>query len=141
MIEDQSGRVIYRRPVMYIKSSGISLDREVDRLEPHTVIFTRKIRDKHLAETEGQVIPADRITDFPFKDLEMLIRIGGLTDLAKPEIIGMDDPWRYRNKAQFPFGTDKGGNPVTGFYAARSMMIIIFLVFGNMMLCMIIGKK
>ena len=45
-----------------------------------------------------------------------LIRIGGITDLAKPEIIGMDDPWRYRNKAQFPFGTDKEGNPVTGFY-------------------------
>ena len=53
-----------------------------------------------------------------------LIRIGGLTDLAKPEIIGMDDPWRYRNKAQFPFGTDKGGNPVTGFYAARSHNIV-----------------
>ena len=56
-----------------MRTSGISLDREVDRLEPHTVIFTRKIRDKHLTETEGQAIPADRITDFPFKDLEMLI--------------------------------------------------------------------
>ena len=53
-----------------------------------------------------------------------LIRIGGITDLAKPEIMGMDDPWRYRNKAQFPFGTDKEGNPVTGFYAARSHNII-----------------
>ena len=53
-----------------------------------------------------------------------LTRIGGLTDLAKPEIIGMEDPWRYRNKAQFPFGTDKEGNPVTGFYAARSHNII-----------------
>lgn len=30
-----------------------------------------------------------------------LTRIGGLTDLAVPEIIGMEDPWRYRNKAQF----------------------------------------
>lgn len=49
-----------------------------------------------------------------------LTRIGGLTDLAVPEIIGMEDPWRYRNKAQFPFGTDKEGNVVTGFYAARS---------------------
>lgn len=53
-----------------------------------------------------------------------LTRIGGLTDLAVPEIIGMEDPWRYRNKAQFPFGTDKEGNVVTGFYAARSHNII-----------------
>ena len=36
----------------------------------------------------------------------------------------MEDPWRYRNKAQFPFGTDKEGNVVTGFYAARSHNII-----------------
>ena len=63
--------------------------------------------------------------DFKAKKVwNRLIRIGGITDLAKPEIIGMDDPWRYRNKAQFPFGTDKEGNPVTGFYAARSHNII-----------------
>lgn len=53
-----------------------------------------------------------------------LIRIGGFADIPKPEIIGMDDPWRYRNKAQFPFGTDKEGNVVTGFYAARTHSII-----------------
>lgn len=53
-----------------------------------------------------------------------LIRIGGLEGTKKPEIVGMDDPWRYRNKAQFPFGTDKDGRTVTGFYAARSHTII-----------------
>lgn len=53
-----------------------------------------------------------------------LIRIGGFSDLPKPEIIGMDDPWRYRNKAQFPFGMDREGNVVTGFYAARTHNII-----------------
>lgn len=30
----------------------------------------------------------------------------------------------YRNKAQFPFGTDKEGNPITGFYAGRTHTII-----------------
>ena len=53
-----------------------------------------------------------------------LKRLGGFTEIEKPEIIGMEEPWRYRNKAQFPFGTDKEGNVVTGFYAARTHNII-----------------
>lgn len=53
-----------------------------------------------------------------------LKRIGGFTEIPKPEIMGMEDPWRYRNKAQFPFGTNKEGRVVTGFYAARTHSII-----------------
>lgn len=39
-------------------------------------------------------------------------------------IIGMEHPWRYRNKAQFPFGRDKTGRTVTGFYAGRTHDIV-----------------
>jgi len=39
-------------------------------------------------------------------------------------IIGMENPWRYRNKAQFPFGKNKDGRTVTGFYAGRTHSII-----------------
>lgn len=39
-------------------------------------------------------------------------------------IIGMEHPWRYRNKAQFPIGTDKNGNPIAGFYAGRTHSLI-----------------
>lgn len=53
-----------------------------------------------------------------------LERIGGfpseLLERTKEPIIGMETPFYYRNKAQFPFGTDKEGNPVTGFYAGRT---------------------
>ncbi len=57
-----------------------------------------------------------------------LERIGGfspeLLDRVMEPALGMDEPFGYRNKAQFPFGTDKEGNPVTGFYAGRTHDII-----------------
>lgn len=53
-----------------------------------------------------------------------LARIGGITDIELPPVIGMDDPFRYRNKAQFPVGRDRDGNIVMGFYACRTHSII-----------------
>ena len=57
-----------------------------------------------------------------------LIRIGGFSteeiDAKMLPIVGMESPFRYRNKAQFPVGYDKEGNLVTGFYAARTHSII-----------------
>ena len=95
------------------------LDPSPERTEPRCA-FARQCGGCQL-----QAMTYEAQIDFKAKKVwNHLIRIGGLTDLAKPEIIGMDDPWRYRNKAQFPFGTDKGGNPVTGFYAARSHNIV-----------------
>ena len=53
-----------------------------------------------------------------------LARIGGLTEIEVPPVIGMDKPYRYRNKAQFPVGSDRDGNIVIGFYAGRTHSII-----------------
>lgn len=39
-------------------------------------------------------------------------------------IIGMEHPLRYRNKAQFPIGTGKDGQPIAGFYAGRTHSLI-----------------
>ena len=57
-----------------------------------------------------------------------LERIGGfpealLEQISEP-IVGMEVPFYYRNKAQFPIGTDKEGNPIAGFYAGRTHDII-----------------
>lgn len=40
------------------------------------------------------------------------------------EIVGMENPYNYRNKAQYPLGKDKNGNPVIGIFANRSHEII-----------------
>lgn len=57
-----------------------------------------------------------------------MIRIGGfskeLLDSVMEEPVGMETPFYYRNKAQFPFGYDKEGNIITGFYAGRTHSII-----------------
>ena len=63
-----------------------------------------------------------------------LVRIGGgpeeLLDKIMEPIAGMEQtegysaPFHYRNKAQFPIGSDKEGNLIAGFYAGRTHSII-----------------
>jgi 23S rRNA (uracil1939-C5)-methyltransferase len=50
-------------------------------------------------------------------------RIGHLENVKVLPAIGMDGPWRYRNKAQFPVGLIEG-KPAIGFYAPRSHNLI-----------------
>ena len=57
-----------------------------------------------------------------------LVRIGGFSEQLINEIMepicGMEEPFRYRNKAQYPIGYDKDGNLIAGFYAGRTHSII-----------------
>ena len=50
-------------------------------------------------------------------------RIGKLMDVKTMPVLGMTDPWRYRNKAQFPVGCI-GGEIITGCFAAGSHDIV-----------------
>jgi 23S rRNA (uracil1939-C5)-methyltransferase len=54
---------------------------------------------------------------------EALERIGGVHDLDVLDTMGMDDPWRYRNKVQQPVGWD-GKRVISGFYAPGSHDIV-----------------
>lgn len=55
-----------------------------------------------------------------------LERIGGLSDVENimEPIYGMQEPYHYRNKMQFPVGLDKDGQVQIGFYAGRTHSII-----------------
>lgn len=78
-----------------------------------------------------QVQAMDYARQLTFKQNKVrnnLVRIGGfepeLIDEMMEPIVGMEEPFRYRNKAQYPIGMDKEGNPIAGFYAGRTHNII-----------------
>ncbi len=54
---------------------------------------------------------------------DVMERIGGIRGVEVKPCLGMEDPWRYRNKAQFPVGKGKEGCNI-GFYAKRSHRIV-----------------
>lgn len=76
-----------------------------------------------------QEMSYERQLEFKAKKVrDNLERIGGfdatLLERVTEPMVGMDEPFHYRNKAQFPFGTDKDGQPICGFYAGRTHHII-----------------
>lgn len=54
---------------------------------------------------------------------DALERIGGFKDVNVSPVMGMDDPFRYRNKGSFPFAP-KGGRAAWGLYAPKSHRLI-----------------
>lgn len=51
-------------------------------------------------------------------------RIAKITDFQIEDTLGMEEPYHYRNKAQYPVDEDKDGNIVMGFYAGRTHSIV-----------------
>ena len=51
-------------------------------------------------------------------------RKGNFADTPIRDVIGMEDPWYYRNKSQLPVGRNKDGHVKMGFFRQRSHDII-----------------
>jgi 23S rRNA (uracil1939-C5)-methyltransferase len=78
-----------------------------------------------------QMMQMDYRAQLRFKERKVaqdLIRIGGFSPelVAKvmQPIIGMEEPYHFRNKAQYPIQEDEQGNPIAGFYALRSHRVV-----------------
>ena len=48
----------------------------------------------------------------------------GLNYVEVEECLGMENPYFYRNKLQYPFGLDKNGDPILGVFAERTHEVI-----------------
>ena len=69
----------------------------------------------------------DKQLDYKWNKVKnCLERIGGVKDVSSvmEPICGMEKPYNYRNKMQFPVGLDKEGKVQIGFYAGRTHSII-----------------
>lgn len=95
------------------------LEPSSDRVEP-ACAFARSCGGCQL-----QALSYEKQLEFKEKKVRgHLEHIGGFTDLPMEPIIGMEEPFHYRNKAQFPVGKSKDGRLITGFYAGRTHTII-----------------
>jgi len=68
----------------------------------------------------------DYISELKFKEkmaVETLKRIGNLKEVPSEGILGMEEPYYYRNKVQIPFSSLKG-KTICGFYKKKSHFII-----------------
>ncbi|TAH71538.1 MAG: 23S rRNA (uracil(1939)-C(5))-methyltransferase RlmD, partial [Anaerolineaceae bacterium] len=74
-----------------------------------------------------QIMHMDYAKQLEYKEDKVrscLARIGGFTNIPMEPICGMDEPYYYRNKSQFPVGRNKEGKVIIGFYAGRTHSII-----------------
>ena len=70
---------------------------------------------QHMTYETSLAMKRERVRD-------ALSRIGGL-QIDVPPVLGMEDPWHYRNKTTLPVGGDRGA-PQIGFFAPRSHRIV-----------------
>ncbi len=56
--------------------------------------------------------------------INLFHRKGSFNDTVIHDTVGMEDPWRYRNKSQIPIGLNNDKKPIMGFYRQRSHDII-----------------
>ncbi len=76
-----------------------------------------------------QALAYDKQLEFKSRKVKNnLVRIGGFPEAVvegvMEPVLGMENGFHYRNKAQFPIGVDREGRPVAGFYAGRTHSII-----------------
>jgi 23S rRNA (uracil1939-C5)-methyltransferase len=73
-----------------------------------------------------QLMHADYGAQLHYKSQQVsaaLRRIGGFDDLPVLPILGMREPWLYRNKAHLPVG-EEDGSLIAGFYRRRSHQLV-----------------
>ena len=117
------GEVMRAKVIKVAKNYAVArmeqrLKRSPERVEPPCAYYPRcgGCTAQHMAYAATLEHKRQQVVD-------CLERIGGFKGPEVAETLGMEAPWRYRNKGAFPVG-GRSGAPVLGIYAARSHDIV-----------------
>lgn len=119
-IGDVAEIVIVKVLSRYAIGRALSIvNQSVDRKEPECPVFKRcgGCQLQHI-KYDAQLRIKKNFIENAFR------RIGGFEGFVCDDMIGMENPRRYRNKCIFPIGRNKQNEIVSGFYARRSHDII-----------------
>ncbi|RJS62609.1 23S rRNA (uracil(1939)-C(5))-methyltransferase RlmD [Bacillus sp. PK3_68] len=106
-------------------NKGYGFGRLVELFErsPHRIDVPAADMHKY-GGTQLQHISYEGQLQFKEKQVrEVLTRIGKLEDVNVHPVLGMEEPWYYRNKAQVPVG-ERNGKLIAGFFKPRSHEIV-----------------
>ncbi len=94
------------------------LEKSENRIEPDCKTYKRcgGCNLRHIKYQETLKLKQNVVQSLVDKTLKNKIRV--------KETIGMENPYYYRNKVQYPVGIDKNGKPQIGVFANRSHEII-----------------
>lgn len=99
------------------------LESSPDRVEPKCPVH------KQCGGCQIQAMSYEKQLEFKENKIKNnLVRIGGFDkdfiDSITDPIVGMEEPYHYRNKAQYPLGRNCAERVIAGFYAGRTHVII-----------------
>ena len=66
----------------------------------------------------------DKTLELKKETVQNLVNKNLKTEIEVKDTIGMENPFNYRNKAQYPVGIDKNGAPTIGVFANRTHEVI-----------------
>jgi 23S rRNA (uracil1939-C5)-methyltransferase len=92
-------------------------------------VAPRCLHSRECGGCEWQTLAYEAQLEFKQQQVvDSLQRIAHLTGYELEPIRGMDDPWRYRNKMEFSFGTDADGRLVLGLHKRGSWREIVDVI-------------
>ena len=111
--------IMYQRAGVYFGKVRKLYNLSKDRIEPKCKVCTAcgGCQYQQLNYKAQLAFKTKRVKD-------AIERIAHIKDVEIKTCLGMDNPYFYRNKIQMPFGKDKKGNIVYGFFKENSHDII-----------------